>query len=121
MKVLIVDDSEQSLFVLRRYLSDDFEVVCANNGAEGIKEFGENKDIKVVIADYNMPDMNGLEMIEKFTGIGHFKNTFVIMMTTETAPDLVNRAKHLGVVAWMLKPPEKLSLIEVIKTVTNNG
>jgi len=64
-KVLIADDSE----LLRNQLMKDlenggFQVLAAANGGEGILLAKENPDVAVIIADFNMPDIDGLTMIE---------------------------------------------------------
>jgi two-component system chemotaxis response regulator CheY len=85
-----------------------YQVIEAEDGADGIEKLKANKDVAMVISDVNMPNMNGLEMVEKLKAEG---NTVpVIMLTTEGAPDLIQRAKAAGAKGWLVKPfqPDQL-------------
>ena len=66
IKVLVVDDSktflEQIKALLRRYR---FQALTALNGEEALKLLEENRDIKIVLTDYLMPKINGLELTKK--------------------------------------------------------
>ena len=65
-KVLVVDDSktirQQAQFVLNKA---GFEVVAAENGQDGLDKLAGDSSIALVLADVNMPVMNGIEMITK--------------------------------------------------------
>ena len=66
IKVLVVDDSktflEQIKALLRRYR---FQALTALNGEEALKLLEENRDIKIVLTDYLMPKINGLELTKR--------------------------------------------------------
>jgi response regulator RpfG family c-di-GMP phosphodiesterase len=63
-KLLYVDDEEINLELFKMNFENDFEVEIAESGKEGI-QMALNKNIKVVVSDLKMPDMNGIEMIEQ--------------------------------------------------------
>jgi len=67
-KVLIVDDSRTIRTIIRRILIElGYEVCEAGNGFDALKAFEAEKDvIKLVLVDWNMPEMNGLELLKKF-------------------------------------------------------
>ena len=112
-KILIVDDSEVFLDEVRKTLeSADYEVIQAHDGQDGIRVAKENDDVDVLISDFNMPEMNGLDMVREIKSLESFKNVPVLMLTTETSPDFKKIAQERGVVAWIVKPyvPEKLLL-----------
>ena len=76
-KILIVDDSEVVRIQVSGILSGaGYNVVEAEDGPEGLKKAQEDKDINIIICDYNMPDMNGIEMIEAVKKLDHHKTTF---------------------------------------------
>lgn len=110
-KILIVDDSktirQQVSFTL---VKGGFEVVEAEDGKDGIDKLKANADIALIISDVNMPNMNGLEMIEAIKSEGTFSHINVIMLTTEGTPELIERAKAAGAKGWLVKPfkPEQL-------------
>lgn len=108
-KVMIVDDSrtirQQVSFTLSK---GGYEVVEAEDGVEGLSKLAENADISMIISDVNMPNMNGLEMVEKMKENG--VSIPIVMLTTEGASDLIERAKAAGAKGWLVKPfkPEQL-------------
>lgn len=66
IKALIVDDSESFRTVIRRHLEvQNFKVIETDNGIDALKLVRENKDIKVVVIDNEMPKMNGVELTRK--------------------------------------------------------
>ncbi len=64
-KVLLVDDEPQLLAGLRRNLQDEFEVFCAEGGLAGLKILEAEEDIAVVVSDYKMPGLNGVEFLQE--------------------------------------------------------
>ena len=114
MKILIVDDSttirQQVNFTLTK---DGFQVIEAVDGLDGIEKLKENPDVKLIISDVNMPNMNGLEMVEKLHEIG---NTVpIVMLTTEGSLEMIDRAKKAGAKGWMVKPFQPPQLIAAVK------
>ncbi|RYZ57128.1 MAG: response regulator [Proteobacteria bacterium] len=108
-KIMIVDDSKTIRQQVRFTLTKGgYDVVEAEDGADGIVKLSENSDIAMIISDVNMPNMNGLEMVEKMKASG--STVPVIMLTTEGAADLIQRAKAAGAKGWLVKPfqPEQL-------------
>ena len=108
-KILIVDDSrtirQQVSFTLSK---GGYEVLEAEDGAEGYEKIAGDAEIAMVISDVNMPNMDGLQMVEKVKESGI--STPIIMLTTEGATDLIERAKAAGAKGWLVKPfkPEQL-------------
>ena len=104
-KVMIVDDSrtirQQVNFTLSK---GGYEVVEAEDGQLGLDTLKSNSDIAMVISDVNMPNMNGLEMVEAIAADDSINKTPVIMLTTEGSGELVERAKAAGAKGWELCP-----------------
>lgn len=115
-KIMIVDDSktirQQVSFTLTK---GGYEVIEAEDGQDGIEKLKANSDIAMVISDVNMPNMNGLEMVEKLKAEG---NTVpVIMLTTEGAADLIQRAKQAGAKGWLVKPFQPDQLVAAVSKI----
>jgi two-component system chemotaxis response regulator CheY len=115
-KIMIVDDSktirQQVTFTLTK---GGYEVVEAEDGQDGIEKLKANADVAMVISDVNMPNMNGLEMVEKLKSEG---NTVpVIMLTTEGAADLIQRAKEAGAKGWLVKPFQPDQLVAAVSKI----
>ncbi len=114
-KVLIVDDSktirQQVRFTLEK---SGFTVIEADDGANGIKVLAENPDVSVIISDVNMPNMNGLEMVEAIKQNGQHPNLPIVMLTTEGNADLIARAKNAGAKGWLVKPFQPENLVAAV-------
>jgi two-component system chemotaxis response regulator CheY len=114
-KVLIVDDSrtirQQVNFTLSK---GGFEVVEAEDGKDGIEKLKSNADIAVIISDVNMPNMNGLEMVEAINADASLKHPPIVMLTTEGSGELVERAKKAGAKGWLVKPFKPDQLVAVV-------
>lgn len=112
-KIMIVDDSktirQQVSFTLTK---GGYQVVEAEDGQDGLEKLKANQDVAMIISDVNMPNMNGLEMVEKLKANG---NTVpVIMLTTEGAADLIQRAKAAGAKGWLVKPFQPDQLVAAV-------
>ena len=111
LKVLIIDDSNMMRSMIKRSLrqaglSVD-ETDEAGNGAEGLAAL-KGKPFDLILCDWNMPEMNGLEFIK--AARQSFK-TPIVMLTTESSNDKVLQAMEAGADGYITKPftPDKLS------------
>ena len=113
-KILIVDDSMMvRMTVKRTLLSVDFEVVEAKDGAEGLAK-AQGSQFDLVLTDLNMPNMDGLTMIQNIRQIPSYVETPIVMLTTESGDDKKSIGHESGVSAWLVKPFEPDHLIEVV-------
>ena len=118
-KILIVDDSrtirQQVNFTLTK---GGFDVVEAEDGNDGLAKLRSVADIKLVVSDINMPNMNGIEMVEAIRADASLSSMPVIMLTTEGSAALVDRAKAAGVKGWLVKPFKPEQLVAVAAKLT---
>lgn len=117
--VLVVDDSSTVRQQVATALKQaGFAIVEAADGQEGLATVDSNRDIAMVVCDVNMPNMNGLEMVEKVKSKPENKALPILMLTTEGQPSMIRRARDAGAKGWIVKPfkPELL-LIAVNKLV----
>jgi two-component system chemotaxis response regulator CheY len=111
--ILIVDDSSMIRSVASKAAeSVGLNVVTANDGHEGLTKAKKYK-FDLIFSDINMPQMGGLEMVEKIRQIEGCQFIPIVMLTTETKEELKSIGKALGVKAWMVKPfnKEKFALV----------
>lgn len=108
-KVLIVDDSDFMRMMLKDMLTKSgHEIVEADNGKTAVKVF-ENEKPDVCILDINMPEMNGLEVLEYI--VSRSKETPVIMLSALSMESVVKEALEKGAIAFVAKPFQADSLI----------
>ncbi|MEM6930007.1 MAG: response regulator, partial [Myxococcota bacterium] len=92
-KVLIVDDSatvrQQVGGALRQA---GFEVIEASDGEMGAQTIESDSSIQLVVCDVNMPRMGGMQMLERVKSSGKFDGLPIVMLTTESKPELIQKA-----------------------------
>lgn len=116
-KVLVVDDSNVVRQELRSILAGRrCEVLEAVDGVDGLAKIAANPGIALVFCDVNMPNMNGIEMVEKVAAdaaASRKKLTPIIMLTTESTKEKVVRAKGAGVLGWIIKPAKREHILQL--------
>lgn len=104
-KILIVDDSEINRSLLSDMLSDEYEIVEAENGMEAAAILHEREhEISLMLLDIMMPVMDGFETLAVMNKNGWIKDVPVIMISAETVPSYVDRAYDLGVQDFINRP-----------------
>jgi len=110
-KVLIVDDEREILSMLSRYFnrSGDFDVTTQTNPVLAIDNL-KNTSYDIVLLDIMMPQMNGLDALEKIMEIN--KKQKVIMMTAYSTLDKVLKSHKHGATHYVMKPFDSLGALE---------
>ena len=119
--LLIVDDSNSMRTVVKKIVGltglQTNQILEADNGREALDVLGGNW-IDAVILDINMPEMNGLELLQRMSEEPLMKNIPVVMMTTDASEAHMKTAFELGAKGFIRKPfvPEELRrmLLEVL-------
>ena len=121
MRALVIDDSRTVRAILRAILTEiGMTVVEAANGREGLDRLRDADDVGVVLVDWNMPEMNGLEFIRAVRAQRAYDPVRILMVTTETEQEQVIRALEAGANEYVMKPftkeilVAKLSLLDVL-------
>ncbi len=108
--ILTVDDSSSLRIAIRIALSGaGYAVTEAADGMEGLEKARSAK-FDMIIADLNMPRMNGLEMIREIRKLPIQLGTPIIFLTTESDETMKQDARQSGATGWLVKPfvPEQL-------------
>jgi two-component system chemotaxis response regulator CheY len=95
---LIIDDSRAIRMILGRTLNRfGYEVCSAANGREALDMIGEQAlDLSVILVDWNMPEMNGLEFVKSIRSNPKYSQVPLMMVTTETEIEQMYRALEAG-------------------------
>jgi two-component system, chemotaxis family, chemotaxis protein CheY len=117
-RALIVDDSKVMRTILRRTLeARGFEVVEAENGRKALERLALMRIPDLALVDWNMPEMNGIELVFALRGDSSYDGMPVMMVTTETETEQVQRALKAGANEYLMKPftedilTDKLSML----------
>ncbi len=117
-RALVVDDSGAIRSYLRRILAAcGFQVMEATNGREGLERLRAQGAVDLVLLDWNMPEMNGIELLSLMRAEPAYSNVCVMMVTTETEIPEISRALNAGANEYVMKPftpeiiEEKLQLL----------
>jgi two-component system chemotaxis response regulator CheY len=118
-KALVVDDSRAIRMILGRTLKElGFEVREAANGREALEVMEvEKSSVTLVLADWNMPEMNGLELLKRLRQDPELSSLVIIMVTTETELDQMVVALEAGANEYVMKPFTKDILVEKLQLV----
>jgi len=106
LKLLVVDDSSTMRRIIKNTLArlGYKNVLEGADGVEGWNQMDSNPDIDMLITDWNMPEMNGLELVKKVRADDRFKDLPIIMVTTEGGKAEVITALKAGVNNYIVKP-----------------
>ena len=117
--VLIVDDSpivrQQVKLAL---MPEGFDLLEAEDGVQGLSMLEKHGEIGLLICDVNMPNLNGLEMLEQMSNRRLRADLPIVMLTTEGDPSLMKRAKQWGAKGWIVKPFQAPMLVAAAQKLT---
>ena len=104
-RVLVIEDNDLNRELLKDILEDDYEVLEAANGAEGLRCLEEHcRDLSVILLDLQMPVMNGMEFLETVRRDPLLSAVPVIVMTADDSKDTEASCMSLGAVEFLEKP-----------------
>lgn len=123
MRLLVVDDSSTMRRIIRNTLErlGHTDVVEAEHGVEAWEKLSIDESIKVVITDWNMPEMNGLDLVKKIRAEKKYEDMPIIMVTTEGGKAEVITALKAGVNNYIVKPFTPQVLKEKLEDVLGNA
>jgi two-component system chemotaxis response regulator CheY len=123
MLALVVEDSKTIRMILTEYLRKmDIQVVEAANGREGLERLKEMAPPDLVLVDWNMPVMSGIDFIRAVRELHIYDPLPLIMVTTNSESDYVGTAMDAGANEYIQKPctldalREKIELLGLLKT-----
>lgn len=119
MKCLVVDDSA----IMRRVIDQILEMlgheaVQACNGLQAFDRLKEHEDVALILLDWNMPEMNGIEFLRALKANARYAGIPVIMLTTESERRKMIEAIEAGASHYLTKPFQPETLATKIVQVT---
>jgi two-component system chemotaxis response regulator CheY len=120
--ILIVDDSETVRTQLKTVLEQaGYAILEAQDGIEGVAQAIEHPHTALILADVNMPKMDGLTMCVKIKQNTALVMIPIVMLTTETNAELKAQGKAIGITAWIIKPFNAGKIISGISKIISSN
>jgi two-component system, chemotaxis family, chemotaxis protein CheY len=117
LRILAVDDSLTMREMLRQTLTEaGFDVVLAEDGLDALDKL-PGVDPDLILTDLNMPKMDGFGLIDAVRKGDVSARVPILVLTTESAATLKERARTAGATGWITKPFDELSLVSTIRRV----
>lgn len=119
-KILIIDDSKTTRFLIASILDrfGDIDVFEATSGFEAMKVLPSAR-FDLILTDINMPDINGLEVIDFIKKHPHYKDIPVVIISTERAPKDRRKGFMLGAADYITKPFDGDQLFQTVHRLLN--
>lgn len=115
--ILVVDDSASLRNMVTFTLKQEgYQVVEASDGKEALNK-AQTARFDLVLTDVNMPIMDGITFCAELRKLPAFKFTPVLVLTTESSPEMKQRGKAAGATGWLVKPFNPEKLLSTIKRV----
>lgn len=115
--ILAVDDSPSMRKMVSFTLTGaGYKVVEAVDGMDALEK-AEAQHIDLVLADQNMPRLDGIGLTRRLREHPRFKNTPILILTTESSDQMKQAGKAAGATGWLVKPFDPNRLIEVLQKV----
>ena len=115
--VLIIDDFENTLFVTGFTIKNArYNVLEAKSGKEALKILrNSGSSIDLIVSDFNMPEMNGLELVIEIKKMPDFQSTPIFILSSEKNEQTKHKTIDAGATLWIKKPFHPAKLVEYIK------
>ena len=116
-KILAVDDSASMRSMLSFTLGQaGYATAAAEDGVHGL-DVARSASFDLVITDINMPNMNGIELIERLRQLDEYRYTPILVLSTEFSAEKKAQGKAAGATGWIVKPFDPDQLLSVVSRV----
>lgn len=116
--IFVVDDSPTVLLSLKTNLTlHGYAVETASDGATALTRLKGGLRPALIITDFNMPKLNGGELVREIKAIASLRFIPILMLTTESDPQKRTEGKKMGITGWLVKPIAGPDLIKIIAQV----
>jgi CheY-like chemotaxis protein len=117
--ILIVDDHEAMRFLLGLTLRNQFDVVIKKDGLEALAWLSTGNIPDLIVLDMQMPRLNGIEFLKQIRTSGMFRDIPVLLVSANDNHEDIAASHGLGIVDFIRKPFDPVSLNEKVLNVLN--
>lgn len=115
--ILSVDDSPSIRQAVKLTLtSKGYQVREAGGGRQALQILAA-EPVHLILADLNMPEMDGIELIRRVRALAAYRFTPILMLTTESQADKKSQGKAAGATGWIVKPFTPEGLVSVVQRI----
>jgi len=105
MRALVIDDSAVTRGIIKQILTAlGFTAFEAGDGREGLDRLHELGNIDLVLVDWNMPEMDGIQFLRALRREGHYGSLPVVMVSTNNDADKIATSLEAGANEYIMKP-----------------
>ena len=119
--ILVVDDSDMVLNFISKVFNDTFNVIVANDGNKAIKELSKENNIKGILLDLNMPNVNGFEVLDYLKTNDLFLKYPVSIITGADDRDTITKAFNYQIVDMLQKPFNERDVKRIVERTISYG
>ncbi len=112
-KILVCDDEKGVRESLRLILSDKYDLLFAENGKETMDLLQDNPDIKAILLDIKMPEINGMDTLKQIRASNN--DIAVIIITGYQSVETASQSINTGATYYITKPFESKTIIDTVK------
>lgn len=115
--ILIVDDSMTMRQMVNFTLSSAGHTVTEAGSTDEALLNAQKQRYDLVISDVNMPGRSGIELVSELRKLGDYKFVPIILLTTESQPEMKSKGRAAGATGWIVKPFDPEALLGVLRKV----
>lgn len=116
-KILIIDDMSTHLLLLQTILEEEgYEVMALDNGKEAIEAIESDQDIRLILLDIMMPELDGYQILDKVKSENKNVNIPVIVVSAKTDSSSIKKALEKGAFDYVTKPLNVYDIKNKIKS-----
>jgi CheY-like chemotaxis protein len=110
-KIIVVDDEQPILAMVKGMLGNDYDVTAVKSGREALQLFYQGYVPNLVLLDLSMPDMGGWDAYDRIKDISNIHNVPIAIFTSSEDPEDKVHAQRIGAVDYIKKPINKNELL----------
>lgn len=114
VQILAVDDSPSMRALVASALTSAGHAVTQASDGEEALALARQQQVRLVIADVNMPNMDGITLVRKLRSLPTYKFVPILMLTTEMSAAKKKEAKEAGATGWLVKPFDPQQLLNTV-------
>lgn len=119
--ILLIDDDQPFRRALRLYLENcGFRCLEANDGLEALSLFDRGLNVDLIVSDYHMPIINGLNLLKALSYRENGQNVRVILLSGNMTENMEDEAKHAGAFEVLTKPYDHQELLALVSRACKN-